>query len=474
MENDKYLSILKEAESLIEVDYKNDLEKYFELGKLLKANQNIFRNVFKEGFLKKLSLDLNEKFPKGYSYQSLTAMQRYYERFRNHPNLKELTFQIGWGHIIELTKIHEIQEVEFYLNKTIQNNWSKSKLDEAIQNDEFEKYINTVEGTEYKFNIEKLYIDNFKSLLDTEINKPTRFSVFVGANASGKSNIFEALELMFHSMYITGVGAIEVFGGKDKILNFNNPNNPLDIKITFQDKTNFGVNYHNHEIKRLKSESDILSNKFINSFSRIFFDNTKKGLNKLKVHNKLWFDGSNLSKILQTILKDESKREVFLEQLIIYIPGFKDIKIEPDELDGTLKVQIFEKGLKQPISGQLISEGTYSIIGLLALLYQSDEPQFLCIEEPENGLNPKVQKDFVELFREICEEEGHYIWLTTHSQSIVSKITPQELILVDKTEGKTKIKQFHSDKKLIEDYKEGKVKMDEAWLNNKLRGGLPW
>jgi predicted ATPase len=44
---------------------------------------------------------------------------------------------------------------------------------------------------------------------------------------------------------------------------------------------------------------------------------------------------------------------------------------------------------------ELISDGTYNILALLTAVFQSDEPQFLCIEEPENGLTPDVIKEMV-------------------------------------------------------------------------------
>lgn len=40
--------------------------------------------------------------------------------------------------------------------------------------------------------IKRLYINNYKSLVDFELVEPNPFSVFVGPNAAGKSNIFEA------------------------------------------------------------------------------------------------------------------------------------------------------------------------------------------------------------------------------------------------------------------------------------------
>ncbi len=89
-----------------------------------------------------------------------------------------------------------------------------------------------------------------------------------------------------------------------------------------------------------------------------------------------------------------------------------------------------KKELIKPFTKDLISDGTYNILCLLTAVFQSDEPQFLCIEEPENGLNPYVIETLVDLFRSACEDKGHYIWLNTHSQTLVRALKEEELILV--------------------------------------------
>ena len=128
---------------------------------------------------------------------------------------------------------------------------------------------------------------------------------------------------------------------------------------------------------------------------------------------------------------------------------------------------IYENSLKKPLTKRLISDGTYNIIAIIAAVFQSDEPQFLCIEEPENGLNPKVVKQLVSLFRDKCKEKGHYIWLNTHSQTLVSELTPEEIILVDKVDGNTQVKQ-------VKGFDLHGMRMDEALLTNALGGGIPW
>ena len=44
--------------------------------------------------------------------------------------------------------------------------------------------------------IKQIHITNFKSIVDARLDDLADFSVFAGANGSGKSNFFEALEFV--------------------------------------------------------------------------------------------------------------------------------------------------------------------------------------------------------------------------------------------------------------------------------------
>jgi predicted ATPase len=176
-----------------------------------------------------------------------------------------------------------------------------------------------------------------------------------------------------------------------------------------------------------------------------------------------------LPKILKRILEDENKKSIITTKLKTFIPELDRIEVKQNDLTGQNDLQVYFKNYeKQPFVGNLISEGTYNIIAILTLIYQSDEPQFLCIEEPENGLHPRVIKLLINFFRTVCENKKHYIWITSHSQTLVSEIMPEEIILVDKQNGKTIINQFQNDTTLIQQYKNKEITMDEAWLCNYL------
>jgi len=326
--------------------------------------------------------------------------------------------------------------------------------------------------------IQKLHIKNFKSLVDLEIVEPNPFTVFVGANGVGKSNIFEALEFVSYSKT---PNLVDLFGGISSVMSFEKSEFPeilieafdieygvhIDeedyisgISVNSLPKSEDVNNYLNLQLKRISSE-------LVNKISRIFIAKDSYLKFKLDSESRLNLSCSNLEKVLKRLLNDENKREEILEYLQLCIPEFERLEIRSDNISGSDTLLIYEKGKSKPLNKNLISDGTYNILCLITAVLQSDEPQFLCIEEPENGLTPYVIEVLVDMFRSKCEENGHYIWLNTHSQTLVRHLKENELILVDKVDGATKITQL----------KDGDfygLSADEAWLTNALGAGLPW
>lgn len=325
--------------------------------------------------------------------------------------------------------------------------------------------------------IKKLHIKNFKSLVDLEIVEPNPFTVFVGANGVGKSNIFEALE--FNSARLSIAGQFQrIFGGQEDLLSRKSSDKVIEIALTLDPVGSFITTFDFGEKaelgKKLGTDHDLrnaehngIDNFWLTRFSRIFVNNKKELKLIYKDDLNLLLDGSNLDLVLKRLLQDENKQEDIIEYLQLLIPEFESLEIHSDNVGGTDTLLIFEKGSNIPFKKNLISDGTYNILCLITAVFQSDEPQFLCIEEPENGLNPFVIKEFVNLFRSVCEEKGHYIWLNTHSQSLVEMLTPEEIVLVDKVNGETKVKQ-------IKGLKLHGLPTDEAWVSGALGGGVPW
>jgi predicted ATPase len=343
--------------------------------------------------------------------------------------------------------------------------------------------------------IKRLYINNYKSLVNFELLEPNPFSVFVGPNAAGKSNVFEALEFLSYWVSFPASTASTLFNGPENFvylgckeikelqtrLVFNlfidNSRVSQAIALSVKDKK-LSISFYGRDLviagrsieEKNKIENDLINaeKKFVHAFSRLFIQN--KNLRRLNTNSseKLNIDAGNLPAVLKSVFDSPTKKTEILEWLQILIPEFEDILVSRDDISGIDTVLVKEKSWQQYLKRDLLSDGTYNILALLTAVYQSDEPQFLCIEEPENGLNPYVVRTLVGFFRQMCEEKGHYIWLNTHSATLVRELRNEEIILVDKVDGITKAKQ------IPHDFKRYDLEMDEAWLTNALGGGLPW
>ncbi len=331
--------------------------------------------------------------------------------------------------------------------------------------------------------IEKIEIDNFKSLNNFKIEHPNPFTVFVGANGVGKSNIFEALEFLNYraNSYKETDG---LFDGYKNFINYKRYNERFLLKISppsggslFYERKPYEPAVVDEIIAygtnrpalyapnmEMRDEWDI---QFIKNFSRIFIKASDKKKVNTNDDSKLNLDGSNMEQVLKRLLQQNDTKEEIYDWIGLFIPAFSKVEVISSDLSGSDTLVFYEKGYEKPFTKHLISDGTFNILCLLTAIYQSNEPQFLCIEEPENGLNPYVVKELVTFFREQCRDKGHYIWLNTHSQTLVNQLKPEEIIVVNKENGNTIAKQF-----------QGKdmhgMAMDTAWLSNFFGGGVPW
>lgn len=122
------------------------IELYWYLGEqILEKQQNA---TWGDGFLKQMSQDLLAEFPdmKGFSLRNLQRIRRWHQFWlgakpagqqaasRLAENAPQLVAQIPWGHNgVILEKVADPAEAMFYVQKTIENNWSRAVLTHQIE-----------------------------------------------------------------------------------------------------------------------------------------------------------------------------------------------------------------------------------------------------------------------------------------------------------------------------------------------------
>lgn len=113
------------------------LELYWKIGQSISEKINVEK--WGTSVVENLSKDLKKHFSnqKGFSRSNLFSMRKWYE-FYSQPKMEtekvqQLVGQIPWGHnILIITKLNSIEEALFYVNKTIENNWSRTVLAHQI------------------------------------------------------------------------------------------------------------------------------------------------------------------------------------------------------------------------------------------------------------------------------------------------------------------------------------------------------
>lgn len=147
------------------------IEFYWDLGKML--SEKIKQSNWGDKILENVSKDLHLEFPevKGFSVTNLKYTKQFFEYFALRPQvedvinswqetpsqltgnqqneispqvgdefIQQLVIQIPWGHIkIIITKIKDINEALFYIQKTKENNWSRDTLALQIKSNLYER-----------------------------------------------------------------------------------------------------------------------------------------------------------------------------------------------------------------------------------------------------------------------------------------------------------------------------------------------
>ena len=107
------------------------VKAYWNIGKIIVVEEQNGKNNAKYGeyLIANLSKKLKRDFGKGFSVTNLKNMRRFYNTF---PNGQTLSDHLSWSHYLLLLKIKEEEKRLFYLQESIESNWSVRELDRQI------------------------------------------------------------------------------------------------------------------------------------------------------------------------------------------------------------------------------------------------------------------------------------------------------------------------------------------------------
>jgi len=177
-------------------------------------------------------------------------------------------------------------------------------------------------------------------------------------------------------------------------------------------------------------------------------------------------DESNLCRVLLQIKKEPKTYERYLGYLKKCYDGIDDFEIKL--YDDEMRIWLHEG--KRRIHAARLSDGTLRYLMLMAVLCDPTPPPVICIEEPETGLHP----DLIHVIADALEyaSQRTQVFATSHSVDMVDYFTqsPDVIHVCEKYDGQTYIERLDSE--YIADWLE-KYRLCELWTSGEI-GGNRW
>ncbi len=148
--------------------------------------------------------------------------------------------------------------------------------------------------------------------------------------------------------------------------------------------------------------------------------------------------GDNLPLVAQHLYQNDPPTfDAIIEKFRERIPGMSgvDVAVTPD---GYVLLRFADGSFKDPFIARHVSDGTIKMFAYLVLLHDPRPHPFLCIEEPENQLYPRLLGTLVEELRDYAMRGGQ-VFVSTHSPDVLNHVEPEEAFLLKKKQGKTAI-----------------------------------
>jgi AAA15 family ATPase/GTPase len=333
--------------------------------------------------------------------------------------------------------------------------------------------------------LEKIHIQNFKSLYDLEISVG-RVNLFIGENGSGKSNLLEALvfvsagesnkldneflvsrglrvteSFLMRSAFeeedkdkdieisikfekisteysfahdnqeystwknnITNLISMEVL---DSLMSFVKENkNDLQNKAHIEEPEDIGNDLYSMKIEFKDMSKNIFKNFLPTIQNFIIYSPENTALRTFEKEGQilpLGINGEGLLKLLKVVnnYDDKSYIQTIIKSLRLF-NWFEDIAIPDDMLSVGDKLIIKDKYLYREIDQRSANEGFLFILFYITLIVAEETPKAFAIDNIDASLNPKLCTKLMSLIAELAQKYDKQIFLTTHNPAILDGI----------------------------------------------------
>lgn len=370
----------------------------------------------------------------------------------------------------------------------------------------------------------RVLIRNFLSLRDVNITLG-KVNVLIGPNASGKSNVARAFQLIakhakgeepaldsykslrdlsfnfnpkidiyialdmpieitdyWYSLQLTSRSYEERIGRKNEVvISHAGEKSEAEIK-TAEGATPVPLNsitesryYHGLLYRSVLTSlpSDIdreirhLASNLRNICVHSFTPDMLRLSNSVSENPILDYHGRNLARYLLHLYTERRKDFGRIEETLKgMIPEIEEVipHIERTNVEVWIKI----KEVDEPLKPHNISDGTLRLLAMIAALYGGSS--LVVLEEPENCIHPYLLETFMHLVRDSPSQ----VLITTHSPYLLDYVKPEEVYVVWKEGLETKAKKLSTAKEMerVKRFLEEGGTLGEAWYSG-IFGGTP-
>jgi predicted ATPase len=290
-------------------------------------------------------------------------------------------------------------------------------------------------------------VQGFKSLLDVELELAP-LVVLMGPNASGKSNLLEALLLLSRLATEQTLSAalapplrgypLEAFslpeGGLEALLQQEHAElgleaviqpqaalEPLQLRVTVRIQPKTGAlertftDHSPRELASLRSELAAWQTYYLDPREAMREPQPPREVSDIGPR------GEWIAPFLHRLKESESHSKYFraigraLQQAI---PTIESLDVDLDPRRGTLDIVITQDGT--PYSSRVVSEGTLRVLALCCLAANPWPGRLVAFEEPENGVHPRRIEVIANLLASMANEGKSQVVVTTHSPTLIA------------------------------------------------------
>lgn len=317
--------------------------------------------------------------------------------------------------------------------------------------------------------IKHIKVQNFRSFVEAEVDLQP-FSLVVGANGSGKTNLLRFLSFVSEPV---NVDYPERFAD---IWTRHAASTHLSHSFLLRGKGDFflrGVSGNGSKNFLLEGELRTFGNSHIFNLNADEISKPEQVVPQAFVK----FAGEGTTQVLE-MLKSGDREDLFdaVEKAFkACIPEVEKLSLRT-VANGEKQIQIREKGLPKPLPATELSEGTRIVLAILTIIHQENPPSMILLEDIDRGLHPRLFEYLAPLLRDIAVKHDINIVATTHNPYLVDAMQDHKdaVIIVEKKDGASTLSTLAS---RLEGLDYDKVDPDDMplgqlWFSG-LVGGVP-